>query len=233
MTKEVKHCIDCGKQVVAGPRCYSCAAKKRGCNLTPEQIKANSARMKELWQDPEWRSEQIAKRKEYYATPKGKRQLVEKVEKAWSNPASRKKLMKARRESWTPERRQAKSEWMSQEMRRRWREGVYDGVFHHVSKLEMRVAKGLKKMGIRYEQQFQPDDCHYIYDFYLPEYNMLLEVNGTYWHYSEQAVEKGVPEKDAEKMQWALDHGYDFETFLEEMVNGIGAADFVRQWRTT
>lgn len=50
------------------------------------------------------------------------------------------------------------------------------------SKLEKKFAKEfLEKLGVKYEEQFEAKDIKRFYDFYLPEYRMLIEVDGDYW----------------------------------------------------
>lgn len=51
------------------------------------------------------------------------------------------------------------------------------------SKLEQDFAKDfLDKLGINYQWQFEAKDICRFYDFYLPDSNILLEIDGDYWH---------------------------------------------------
>lgn len=51
------------------------------------------------------------------------------------------------------------------------------------SKLEELFANDfLKKNDIKYIYQFEAKDIHRYYDFYLPDRNTLIEVDGDYWH---------------------------------------------------
>lgn len=50
------------------------------------------------------------------------------------------------------------------------------------SKLEKDFAKNfLEKLGVKYIWQFEAKDIKRWYDFYLPEHNLLIEVDGGYW----------------------------------------------------
>jgi G:T-mismatch repair DNA endonuclease (very short patch repair protein) len=55
-----------------------------------------------------------------------------------------------------------------------------------VSKIEQKVATGLDTLGVRYERQraFRDDRGRFAFvvDFWLPDLNAAIEVNGTYWH---------------------------------------------------
>jgi len=46
--------------------------------------------------------------------------------------------------------------------------------------LETQFAAMLKRLGIKFRAQYILKDR--IYDFYLPEYETLIEVDGDYWH---------------------------------------------------
>ena len=48
------------------------------------------------------------------------------------------------------------------------------------TKPELQVKAILEELGIVYQQQFPIQ--RKLYDFYLPKYNVLLEVDGVYWH---------------------------------------------------
>lgn len=50
------------------------------------------------------------------------------------------------------------------------------------SKAEKEILLLLKKYGYKVITQFRIDGVPYIYDFYLPDLNILLEYNGDYWH---------------------------------------------------
>ena len=48
------------------------------------------------------------------------------------------------------------------------------------SKLENRFAKLLKSLKLNYKRQYKIK--YKYYDFYLPNYNLLIEIDGNFWH---------------------------------------------------
>ena len=48
------------------------------------------------------------------------------------------------------------------------------------SKVERKFALVLRKYGIKYKTQFQLGGR--FYDYYIPEYRLLIEIDGNYWH---------------------------------------------------
>lgn len=84
------------------------------------------------------------------------------------------------------------------------------------SKLEEDFAKQfLDKLGVKYQYQFEAKDIGRYYDFYLPEHNLLLEIDGDFWHgnpliYKEEELrghQKRAQRVDEHKTKWALMHG--------------------------
>lgn len=84
------------------------------------------------------------------------------------------------------------------------------------SKLEDDFAKDfLDKLKIKYTWQFEAKDIGRFFDYYLPDYNLIIEIDGGYYHSDPRLYE----EKDLNKMQkrnkkvdeyknkWALMHG--------------------------
>lgn len=50
------------------------------------------------------------------------------------------------------------------------------------SKLETKFAtEFLDKLGIKYITQYEAKDIKRFYDFYLPDSNILIEIDGDYW----------------------------------------------------
>lgn len=56
------------------------------------------------------------------------------------------------------------------------------------SGLEIAVENRLKSLGIKYKDQYPVG--MYLWDFFLPEYDLLIEVNGEYWHETPQNMAK-------------------------------------------
>lgn len=84
------------------------------------------------------------------------------------------------------------------------------------SKLEEDFARDfLDKLGIEYVYQFEAADIKRWYDFYLPKHNILIEIDGGYFHSDPRLVkeenmnpmQKHNKRVDEYKNRWALMHG--------------------------
>lgn len=64
----------------------------------------------------------------------------------------------------------------------------------------------LDGMGVDYD--FQYPIGRLAYDFHIAHTNILIEVDGVFWHHSEWAREHGAPARDARKAQAAEQRGY-------------------------
>lgn len=112
----------------------------------------------------------------------------------------------------------------SEAMSRAWDRGVYDNVrffdFSKPSSLEllMDALLGSIVWSEDYIRQFRPENCRYTYDFYVPDYNLLVEVDGWYWHDSEDAKLRGVDVRDSKRDAWALLNGYDILRVKEAQI---------------
>lgn len=92
------------------------------------------------------------------------------------------------------------------------------------SKLEEDFAKEfLDKLGVEYVYQFEAKDIHRFYDFFIPKSNILIEVDGDYWHGNLEKYEKDelkghqirAQRVDEYKNKWALLHGIPILRFWE------------------
>ena len=72
----------------------------------------------------------------------------------------------------------------------------------------------LKKLKVGYQKQFYAKDIKRYYDFYIPELNVLIEVDGDYYHSYGKVYEEMSPMQkrnhrvDEIKNEWAGVHGY-------------------------
>lgn len=94
------------------------------------------------------------------------------------------------------------------------------------SKLEKKFAKDfLKKLGIKYEEQFYAESIKRYYDFYLPDYQIIIEIDGDYWHSYGKVYEEMNPTQkrnarvDKIKNEWALSHGFPIIRIWEHDIN--------------
>lgn len=84
------------------------------------------------------------------------------------------------------------------------------------SKLEVDFAKNfLDKLGVKYVWQFEAKSIKRFFDYYLPEHNLIIEVDGGYFHSDPRIVEeskmnpmqKHNKRVDGLKEQWAAMNG--------------------------
>lgn len=94
------------------------------------------------------------------------------------------------------------------------------------SKLEERFARDfLDKLGVKYVYQFEAKDIGRFYDFYCYEDNLLIEVDGSYYHsygltYEEMSpMQKKNKRVDELKDKWALLHGIPLLRIWEHDIN--------------
>ena len=59
------------------------------------------------------------------------------------------------------------------------------------SKLEQDFAKDfLDKLGVKYIYQFEAKDIGRFYDYYLPDSNLIIEIDGSYYHSDPRVVKE-------------------------------------------
>ena len=96
------------------------------------------------------------------------------------------------------------------------------------SNLETRFAKNfLDKLGCKYETQFKAESIGRYYDFFIPAANLLIEIQGSYWHGDSRLYEsnnlnntqKRSKKVDAYKYKWALEHKINLCYFWEKDIN--------------
>ena len=96
------------------------------------------------------------------------------------------------------------------------------------SKLEERFAVDfLDKLGVKYIYQFKVEEIGRWYDFYLPTHNLIIEIDGSYYHADPRVVseDKLTPmhkhnmRVDEAKNKWALAHGIPILRIWEKDIN--------------
>jgi very-short-patch-repair endonuclease len=95
------------------------------------------------------------------------------------------------------------------------------------SGLEYKFEGILDLLEIKYIHSYFIETINKIYDFYLPEHNILIEIDGDFWHCNPN-TKYASPEcktqninikNDIFKSQWALDNGYKLLRFWENDIN--------------
>ena len=76
--------------------------------------------------------------------------------------------------------------------------------------IEKAVQEALDELGLGYETQHSPPGAPGPYDLYVADRNLLIEVDGEFWHRSEWAMENtDIEDRDRRKTEWAESHGYE------------------------
>lgn len=118
----------------------------------------------------------------------------------------------------------------SEETREKMSESAIERIIttdkNHSSKLEEKFLFMLDVLDINYKRFFYAKPIKAFYDFYLPGYNILIEVDGDFWHCNPKSFpnpiyesQKRSLERDKEKNQWALENGYTLIRFWEHDIN--------------
>lgn len=82
------------------------------------------------------------------------------------------------------------------------------------SSIELKVKEQLDKYFIRYVQQKPINHNHFVVDFYLPEYQLVIECNGDYWHNLPNRMER-----DKELEKYVKSKGKDILWLWEHEIN--------------
>ena len=116
---------------------------------------------------------------------------------------------------------------ISDTKKQKWESGDIGKVKYKPSKLEKTFTNILDLLEINYTTSYYAPDIKSFYDIYLPEHNVIIEVDGDFWHcnpikYPNGPVSKCQHkniERDKIKNQWALDNGYILLRFWEDDIN--------------
>lgn len=217
-----KVCIDCRKPICdVSTRCHSCAAKASWSN---ERRKAYASQQSEKIK--------IAWLRGVYDTEEYRQRQSEATKAAWrrgvfDNQEHRQRRSKATRAAWAKEDSKFGTEEhrlkRSEGIKAAWKRGAYDYVDNNPSQLELQVAAALSIMGIKYSTQHRPENASYPFDFFLPAMNLLIEVDGDFFHHSNWAMERGHVKRDKLKNKLAEQLGYKLLRIQEKDIKENGA----------
>lgn len=93
------------------------------------------------------------------------------------------------------------------------------------NRLESKYAEKLKEQGIEFIWQYRIN--RYVYDFFIPKTNTLIELHGTFWHADPRIydhskflypVQKRNLENDVKKAEFAKRNGYNLAVIWEKDV---------------
>jgi hypothetical protein len=165
----------------------------------PSRSEKLSSSLKRHYSDPANREAIAESTRQGMSRPEVRENLSVKAQERWDNmspeekaelydnPERSQKLSAAQKKAWQrPGYRQFKSDQAKQA----WENGAYDGVDlfpHGPTSIEVKVSEALDFLGIQHISQWRPKGIRFIYDEYLPELGVVIEVQGDYWHSSEEA----------------------------------------------
>lgn len=103
--------------------------------------------------------------------------------------------------------------WRDPKTRRNMLEGFAEDQRHRASGPELRVKAFLDANFTDVIHQYVPDEdgSPGIYDFYIVDTDIIMEVDGRYWH-NKEAGQK----RDREKEEFAQEHDYGFIRITED-----------------
>lgn len=94
------------------------------------------------------------------------------------------------------------------------------------SKLEEKFAKEfLEKLGVNYVYQYKAESIGRFFDFYIPSANLIIEIDGDYWHSYNVEYKNMTPTQkrnkrvDEAKDKWAVFHGIPVLRIWEHDIN--------------
>ena len=186
------YCVDCNKEIGQGAiRCKHCAPKARTG-----------------WKHTE---ETLQKLRDFHSGKILTAEHRNKIGLGNTNPSEeilrrRSVSLKEahRRGCFDSEETRLKS---SKSIKEAWKRGDYDGIFQSPTQPELDLIAVLEELEVNYQSQYRIET--YPYDVYLPDYNVLIEYDGWWWHYSDWAIEHGFAERDAIKDKLAKETGMD------------------------
>ena len=98
------------------------------------------------------------------------------------------------------------------------------------SNLEYKFEGILDMLGYQYQHSYYVPDIKKIYDFYLPDYNTFIEIDGDFWHCNPD-TKFAIPEYKSQKLnlindqfknEWAANNGYKiFRIWENDIKNNI------------
>ena len=116
---------------------------------------------------------------------------------------------------------------ISKTKKEQWQTGKIGKKKYKPSKLEKTFTNILDLLDIKYETSYYAKEIKAFYDVYIPKYNLIIEVDGDFWHtnpikYPEGPISKCQfknMERDKVKNEWALSNGYKLLRFWENDIN--------------
>jgi G:T-mismatch repair DNA endonuclease (very short patch repair protein) len=159
-------------------------------------------------------------------------------------------VSQSNRKIWASKTQEEKDAWLDKSIRS---EKAIESLFsatkgYNISSIEYRICNMLDILQIEYTQQLMikyDTKKRKFYDVYLPHINLIIEVNGDYWHANPALYKandiihyrfanitaKHIWEKDQKKIDLAIKNGYSVEVWWEQDLKKLSETqllDFLR-----
>lgn len=231
-TTKGNHCIDCGTPIWRkSTRCKSCAMKHKWAqgDYDGNDFGADKRRQPELYICPycEGPKSRTAKQcrscssKRIWQNPEYRQNQANKTAKAWKNGVYNDSQPKAIATITRYARSENGRKRASEIAKEKWRNGVLTPTQPNPTSIEVAISDELDLRGLNHISQYKPDNCSYTYDEYI-EPNILLEINGDYWHGPDFPRQQ---KRDGLKEVWAIENGYRFAVVWEHEINDWGVEE--------
>ena len=226
--RKIYYCFDCGKELSSpNKRCHECHSIWQRSQKHSDVTRKGLAAFKQTLGYTIWLQKQSDGAQERWEGEMGTKVRANRKSKEYREKQSKstKEAWKTgkRTSHWTPELSLRQAEKIKEAHER----GCYENVSVTPSKLEILVANTLLDIGLEYQSQFKIDGR--FYDFYLPEFHTLVEVDGEYWHHSRWAEQIGQVEIDKEKNFIAHFYNFNLIRVREKDIVELGAEQALRE----
>lgn len=243
-------CPYCGSEVVhkSWQSVWNSHKQKRGCKCKSAWMKGLTKETDERIKNMSEKQSKIMKEKfkcgELQIWNKGLTKETSKIIAAYAERhrgykhsiKSKRKISEASKEHWNNvEYRNKVIKNVSIGVRKSYASGKRKVPINFDTKPELAVESVLKKIKIKYYKQYPiwasyPRTYRYVrfYDFYLPKYKLLIEVNGDYWHgynlkYEDcNKIQRDAKYNDSLKLKIALDNLLNIEYIWEHETKNEG-----------
>lgn len=217
----------------------------RGREQTEEHKQKNSEGLRKKYaEDAEWSEKQRANAKRIVQDPEVRRKNKEAQQRLWEDPEHVQKHKEAMNrpevreylsqirlgQVHTEEHNRKIAETTSKSQLARWAEIPLEerqrltlpwrraSQLGNPSSLEVQIAGLLDVLGIEYTPQYPVGMTHV--DFYIPSCNLIIEVNGCWWHGCEQCAPNTVEaqekrQQDMKRLYFLRSQGYNVYTLWE------------------
>jgi len=153
----------------------------------PDYRAVQRTKMERLWQDPDYREKMEIVNRQNVSDPEWRRQQAVKMRtlsnKLWKSPEYRElQVKKMTKYNADPKIRAEHSRRIISLLR--------SGRMGSPSKPEQTLAALLDDMELDYQQQVHIEGYRGVPDFLLPDYNLVIEVDGVFWHRLRKAADR-------------------------------------------